>query len=224
VTEAGLDADGRPFALSGTPCGDQLLSQHNFPESALIGWRPATGGWEREWSVSTKRAAVFTPTLSPDGGRVAMVSWEAWSVRSQTHPARLELRSAVSGALTATSEYPPYSQEPDVLVFSPDGSRLVAVHKTTLLVWPVPELGEPRVVRNDTRKHFTAAAFHPSGRYLFATSNDTTAHVFETAAWQRVARFTWDVGRLRSVAVSPDGALAAAGGDQGEVVIWDVDE
>src|SRR5262249_7575081 len=156
-------------------------------------------------------------------GRVAMVSWEAWSIRSRTRPARLELRSAVSGALTATSEYPAYSQEPDVLVFSPDGSRLVAVHKTTLLVWPVPELGEPRVARKPPRTHLPAATFPPSGRYLFATSNDTTAHVFETATWQRVGRFTWNVGRLRSVAVSPDGALAAAGGDRGEVVVWDVD-
>jgi WD40 repeat protein len=39
-----------------------------------------------------------------------------------------------------------------------------------------------------------------------------------------VARtFTWDIGRMRSIAFSPDGALAAAGGDTGKVVVWDVD-
>ena len=32
-----------------------------------------------------------------------------------------------------------------------------------------------------------------------------------------------DVGRLRSVAFSPDGALAAVGSDTGRVVVWDVD-
>jgi hypothetical protein len=35
--------------------------------------------------------------------------------------------------------------------------------------------------------------------------------------------FDWDVGRLRSTAFSPDGMLAAAGGDAGKIVLWDVD-
>ena len=35
--------------------------------------------------------------------------------------------------------------------------------------------------------------------------------------------FTWDVGRLRSVAFSPDGTRAAVGSDTGKVVVWDVD-
>ncbi|HJZ56783.1 MAG TPA: WD40 repeat domain-containing protein, partial [Gemmataceae bacterium] len=109
------------------------------------------------------------------------------------------------------------------LVFAPDGSQLVAIHEMTLVVWPVPELGEPRLVRNDTRKHFTAACYHLSGRYLIATSNDTTVHVFDTRSWGRVTRFTWKLGPLRTVAVSPDGTLAAAGGNNGEVVVWDVD-
>lgn len=223
TTERGFDATGNVIALDRTPAGDRLVSQHTFPESALIGWRPADGGWEREWSISTKKAAVFTPTLSRDGGRVALLTWQLGSSQFHGRRTRLELRSATSGSLVAAGDYPPYSQEPNVLAFSPDGAQLVAVHKTTLLVWPVPELGEPRVVRNDSRKLFTAAAYHPSGRYLFATSNDATAHVFETATWSRVRRFSWHAGRLRSVAVSPDGTLAAAGTDTGAVVVWDVD-
>jgi hypothetical protein len=35
--------------------------------------------------------------------------------------------------------------------------------------------------------------------------------------------FNWEIGRLRSVAFSPDGMLAAAGGDRGKIVVWDVD-
>jgi WD40 repeat protein len=78
-------------------------------------------------------------------------------------------------------------------------------------------------VKNDTRQHFTAAAFHPSGRYLFTTSNDATVTVWDADGWVRVKRFAWDIGRLRSVAVSADGLLAAAGSDRGRVVVWDVD-
>jgi WD40 repeat protein len=221
TSETQFDTPGRLLAVSQTPDGGRLVSQHNFPESALIGWRVAAGEWEQEWSISTKSLSVQSHTVCPAGRRVALLARSTGGERWWLKPIRLEVRSAVSGAVEATADYPYIYSVP--LRFSPDGAQLVAAHEMTLLVWPVPGLGEPRVVRNDTRKHFTAAAYHPSGRYLFATSNDTTAHVFETATWERVARFTWKVGRLRSVAVSPDGALAAAGGDSGEVVIWDVD-
>ena len=43
------------------------------------------------------------------------------------------------------------------------------------------------------------------------------------AGWGRPTRFTWNLGRLRAVAISPDGNLAAAGGDYGEVIVWDLE-
>jgi len=197
------------------------VTQHNFPDPKVVGWRPDDGRWARGWSVSTKEMPVHDLAVSPDGGRMALLVRETRSTRLSDFPIRLELRSAADGRREKTGPYPYSYASP--LTFSPDGGQLVAVRDMTLLVWPVPGLGEPRGVRNDTRKHFTAAAYHPSGRYLFATSNDATVHVFDAAGWERVGRFTWNVGRLRSVAVSPDGSLAAAGGDKGEVVVWDVD-
>jgi hypothetical protein len=35
--------------------------------------------------------------------------------------------------------------------------------------------------------------------------------------------FTWEVGKLRAVAFSKDGMLAAAGGGGKKVVVWDLD-
>jgi WD40 repeat protein len=81
----------------------------------------------------------------------------------------------------------------------------------------------PRVLKNDNKKHFTGVAFHPSGRYLAATSNDATVKLYDTTTWEVARTFTWDIGRMRSIAFSPDGALAAAGSDTGKVVVWDVD-
>ena len=50
-------------------------------------------------------------------------------------------------ACIGSGEYP-YGYAP-TLHFSPDGEQLVGVNDMTLLVWPVPKLGEPRLVRND---------------------------------------------------------------------------
>ena len=217
-----LDAGGNLTWMTQTPDGSRVVSEHSFPESSLIAWKSVgEGGWEQEWSVSMADVGFHSTTVCPTGRRVATLARAASSrVRWET-PFRLQLRSAISGRVEATHPYPHnYAAR---LAFAPDGRQLVGVHDMTLMVWPVPDLGEPRLVRNGSRQHFTAAAYHPSGRYLFAASNDTTTHIFDTESWDRLARFTWKLGRLRAVAVSPDGALAAAGGDHGEVVVWDVD-
>ena len=78
-------------------------------------------------------------------------------------------------------------------------------------------------IPSDNRKQFTGIAFHPSGRYLAATSNDKTVKLYDTTSWEVARTFTWDIGRMRSIAFSPDGTLAAAGSDSGKVVVWDVD-
>jgi WD40 repeat protein len=220
TTETGFDAGGHLIGLTQTPDGERLFTQHGFRDPAVIAWRPGARGWERVWEVPTTDLMVHTLTVCPATGRVAVLTRTSRAGRWDEAIA-VQVRSAATGAVEGTGSYP-YTYGCSLL-FSPDGDQLLAVHEMTLLAWPVPELGEPRPVRNDSRKHFTAAAYHPSGRYLFATSNDTTVHVFDAHTWERVARFTWQVGRLRSVAVSPDGSLAAAGGDKGEVVVWDVD-
>ena len=81
----------------------------------------------------------------------------------------------------------------------------------------------PKQLKGESRQHLTNIAFHPSGRYLAVTSNDTTVKLYDTATWQLAKTFTWNIGRLRSIAFSPDGLLAAAGSDSGKIVVWDVD-
>src|SRR5262249_37031130 len=74
-------------------------------------------------------------------------------------------------------------------------------------------------LRNDGRKHFTGIAFHPSGKYLAATSNAQTVKLYDTTTWQVAKTYTWNIGRMRSIAFSPDGTLAAAGSDSGKIVV-----
>jgi WD40 repeat protein len=201
--------------------GTRVVSWHGMPDFCLMGWRLTDEGWNRTWTVSVADIQVEKPTLSADGGLFAMTARSALGERWAENPRRVEVWNATTGKFQNACDYP-YGYAP-ILHFSPDAGQLVGRNDMTLHVWPVPLSGAPRLVRNDTRKDFTSVAYHPSGRQLYATSNDETVHVFDTTTWERIGRFTWQIGKLKAVAVSPDGMLAAAGGDKGDIVIWDVD-
>lgn len=70
---------------------------------------------------------------------------------------------------------------------------------------------------------FIDAAFHPTGRYFAATTNDGMVTLYDPTSWESTATYSWNIGRLRSVAFSPDGTLAAVGSNTGKIVVWDVD-
>jgi WD40 repeat protein len=206
--------------------GSRVISKHAMPDYCLIGWRPVDGEWVRTWTVPTIDMQTESLALSADGRLFAMITRPAIGTGWTENSRRVEVRDGATGAVLGTGEYLHSYAGP--LLFSPDNCQLLGFNGMSLIVWPVPPLGVgslPRIVQNDNRKHFTALAYHPSGRYLFATSNDTTVHVFDTTTWERVKRFTWQLGKLKAVTVSADGTLAAAGGDNGDIVIWiwDVD-
>jgi WD40 repeat protein len=80
------------------------------------------------------------------------------------------------------------------------------------------------LMRNSGKKPITGLAFHPSGRYLAATSGDATVRLHDREAnWVVTRAFDWRIGALKSVAFHPEGTRAAAGGAKGQVVLWDVD-
>jgi WD40 repeat protein len=220
---------GLSFAIGGvthgtfaSADGTRVISRHGMPEHSLVGWESAKEGWIRRWTVSIADLVVESITLSPHGGLFALVTRWALGPRPQENPRQLEVWDAATGVFRGKGEYQ-YAYAP-TLVFAPKADLLVGINDMTLMAWPVPQLGEARLIRNDSRKDFTSAAFHPSGRRLYAGSNDGTVQVFDTATWDRLERFTWQIGKPKAVAVSADGTLAAAGGDNGDIVIWDVDE
>jgi WD40 repeat protein len=110
------------------------------------------------------------------------------------------------------------------IIASPSGDLFAATEGTRLFVWSGADWeAPPRKVLNTNVKHFTGFAFHPSGRYLAATSNDASVKLYDTTTWTVLQAFDWQIGRLRSVAFSHDGMLAAAGSDKGKIIVWDVD-
>jgi WD40 repeat protein len=155
-------------------------------------------------------------TVFSDNSRFATIDFEIGP------RGRLAIRSLATGEILSSSLNS--VQDNPLVTVAPDDSLIVAAANALLSLFVVADPSQPpRGVKNESKKHFTGIAFHPSGRYLAATSNDETVKLYDTATWEVAKTFTWNIGRMRSIAFSPDGTLAAAGSDRGKVVVWDVD-
>ncbi len=66
-------------------------------------------------------------------------------------------------------------------------------------------------------------AFSPNSRLLLTGNRQGTCAFHDPAEGQQLAAFDWGIGPIHSVAFAPDGLTCAAGGENGQVVVWDVD-
>jgi WD40 repeat protein len=202
-----------------TPDGRFLLVARNLPETpghGEISCRALDAPTVPLWAVQTTHRAA-TPTLLPQDGRFFV--YLEWDFDARKI-ARV-IRETATGALIAESPHP--SEYCD-LTLSPTGQWLAGHYGFGATIFHGANFAaRPIVLRNDTTKLITGLAFHPSGRYLAATSNDATVKLYDTETWKVAKVFTWEIGRMRSVAFSPDGMLAAAGGDKGQIIVWDFD-
>lgn len=158
---------------------------------------------------------VWTVAFSPDSRTVA-VGTDAggvllWERTSGESPRRLPMRAAVMG-----------------MAFSADGRLLAAIEGKRVHVWE-PGAGKTVGTLEGHGKRVTCLAFAPgagAGRppLLVSGSEDETVRLWDAAAGRERAVFRWPVGKVRAVAFAPDGMTAAAAGDRGDIVIWDVEE
>ncbi len=207
-----LAADGRHLIVAqnnrGSPAGWVGCRSLGNPTHPIV------------WSWELERHTRGSVTCVADDRFVLTESW--WDQNLLRSVFRYVVRSVTTGEVLTAVEGPEIDWFSPVA--SPDGQLLVGLLNARVIVLSVEDLSKPAaVLKNSGRRHFTGVAFHPSGKYLAATSNDATVKVYDTTTWELSRTFTWNIGRMRSIAFSPDGTLAVAGGDAGKVVVWDVD-
>jgi WD40 repeat protein len=156
--------------------------------------------------------------FAPDGKTLATAHRIRPPNRSPEHYIRLwdpltrQVRNTLRG----------HGGEATAMAFSPNSRFLAAACGQALLVWDVVA-GTTLVHHKIDLQHFKDVAFTPDGRFLLLARNDRTVRVWSTQTWGEQAAFDWDIGAIVSVAVAPDGMRAAAGGDKGKIVVWDLD-
>jgi len=186
----------------------------------------AKGLGARKWAKSLNRDTLGGLDFYPDGTQFATI--EAKYTEGSPDPwqgswqGRVRVRAAEDGRVKqeAVSD----CEQGGILRVSPDGNWIAFAAAKFLIVHEGVHVTRFVKIPSPNKKPVTGLAFHPSGRFLATTSGDTTVRLHDRDAnWAVVRTFDWKVGGLKSVAFSPDGSLAAAGGAKGQVVLWDVD-
>lgn len=212
----GHHPDGSRFVEVGFP--------HRYTRrstSLLVGhqWKEA-GGTLQTWTQPLE-PEWRTRFLGYSPGGESILLLESKNVGRRT-TSRFQRRSAESGEVLDSALFA-RTLSIEALA-SPDQTRLALLAGHEIVCGSFDGFDRTAVrIENDTASHFSDMAFHPSSRILAAASNDQTIKFYETDSWTLLGTFTWNSGKMRSVAFSPDGTVAAAGSSTGQVVLWDVD-
>lgn len=106
------------------------------------------------------------------------------------------------------------------VTFAPDGERLAFAHgKLAEIHAPT---GEPVVLKGHTL-FVRAIGFTPDGKTVMTASSDGTVRFWNADTGAETRVFDWGIGRVYSAAFAPGALTCAAGGEKGQIVVWDVD-
>jgi WD40 repeat protein len=108
-------------------------------------------------------------------------------------------------------------------VFSADGAKVLARSSgRTVKVFDAATGQAAGELLHPGRPFVTGVAVHPDGTVACCRNNGAVC-LWNLEKRELVRTLDWKLGRLVSVAFSPDGSIGAAGTEDGQVVVWDVD-
>jgi WD40 repeat protein len=207
-------------------------------------------GGVADWNRYVPRRVVFAPTTDTRRARLGVTGREftLWNPHTQEYivaPEEGDYRgvSFDSDGLTVTSiEYHAHALcvwlvKPFRVLFRtdlkgidafdngsvammPDGARVILAAGNVLRCVPIHGgVGWDTA----TKKPPLEIALHPSGRMLLVADGSKKVTAYDTSNGKAAAQFDWGIGKVGCVTYSPDGTLAAAGGEKGQVVVWDAE-
>jgi WD40 repeat protein len=227
VVDFDLTADGRRLVVSrGGAADNRLECWDSRPAGALVpAWSLLNGKpVDPDEPYLFNQANWFSNAvaLSLDGKQVATAESRPGQGRSG-YRALLVVRDGATGQLITELGPAAISFLRGGLALAPDGRALFALGEQALERWDVAAGRRTGQLPAPGRAYFRGLAVHPSGKLLVTVSGDGQARYWTADALSPAGALKWPVGKLHAVAFSPDGMLAAAGGDKGQVVVWDVD-
>jgi WD40 repeat protein len=108
---------------------------------------------------------------------------------------------------------------------SPDGRLLAVLGYDGLQVYDTSDGRLLFEEGSDSFRYCNAFAFAPDSTWLAAapTGGRPRVDFWEVETWRQLPAFDPGIGPVQSLAFSPEGTLAAAGGFDGKVALWDLD-
>jgi WD domain, G-beta repeat len=164
--------------------------------------------------LSSRRSGAWSIALAPDGVLLAVGTNNGGVLLWDLPTARVRWKPDTAAAVRS-------------LAFSSDGRLLAAAEASRVQIWNVLT-GMKVAVLKGHEKQVSSVAFAPrSGAEhgtLLSGSQDGTVRVWDVNPARARSVFAWPLGAVRAVTFAPDGMTAAAGGENGNVVVWDCDQ
>jgi WD40 repeat protein len=164
-------------------------------------------------SLNRERLGAWSIALNPTGSLLAVGTDKGGVLLWDVPQARLQGRLPTAGAVRSVA-------------FSSDGNLLAAAEASRVQVWDVPSGAGIAVLKGHEKQVWSVTFFPRSDTArgtILSGSQDGTVRVWDLNPPRERAVFRWELGAIRTTAVAPDGMTAAAGGENGSVVVWDCD-
>jgi WD domain, G-beta repeat len=108
--------------------------------------------------------------------------------------------------------------------FLPASHRLLVWYQGTIHLWNLSKGRIEQTIRYPGRANITALRLHPSERFFITVGGDRCVRYWDSTRFTILKTLNWQVGKLYALDISADGTTAAAGGENGQVAVWDIEE
>jgi len=208
------DAFPRTTTLPAEPVASYLATVFSSG-GELLGLGTNSKGQARVWDLSSGRQVTEIETRG-EKLQCAAFSKDAASVATGGMDREVRAYQVTTGKLIG----PPISYRADIhgLVFSPDGTKLVAGDaQGNVELWEVGTGREVMRLSNGSGSYRAAFSFSPDGRWVASAERDGSVRIWDVESRRLVTTFADHTDTVRVIAFSPDGKLVATAGDDNKV-------